>query len=96
MYVELLKVLYGTLKAALFFYNKFRKTLEENQFQVNPYDVCVANKEVHGTQFTIAWHVDDCKLSHIKENEVTKMIDWFKSKFQDDGIGKIKVSRGKK
>ena len=36
LYVELLKALYGTLKAALLFYKKLRRTLEDNDFKINP------------------------------------------------------------
>ena len=36
------------------------------------------------------------KLSHEDEHEVTKMIEWFKSEFEDKEIGLVKVSRGKK
>ena len=34
-------------------------------FVINPYDLCVANKVINGSQFTIMWHVDDLKMSHI-------------------------------
>ena len=42
---------------------------------LNPYDNCVANKIINGSQFTIVWHVDDLKLSHVDPDEVTKIID---------------------
>jgi hypothetical protein len=66
--------------------------LEVNGFTLNPYDPCVANKMVNEKQFTITWHVDDLKLSHMDDKEVTKMIVWLKSIYGDD----IRVSRGKK
>ena len=91
-----MKALYGTLKAALLFYKKLKKAITEIGCIINPYDVCVANKVINGSQFTIAWHVDDLKLSHNNADEVTKMIKWFKSKFEDEHIGLVKVSRGKK
>jgi hypothetical protein len=47
---------------------------------------------VNGKQFTITWHVDDLKLSHVDSNEVTIMIKWLKSIYGQD----IRVSRGKK
>ena len=96
LYVELLKALYGTLKASLLFYKKLSSKLKEKGFQLNPYDACVANKEVNGKQFTIAWHVDDLKLSHEDEDQVTNMIEWFKKEFEDKDIGLVKISRGKK
>ena len=43
-------------------------------FVVNPYDPCVANKMVNGSQMTVTWHVDDLKLSHVESNDVTMFI----------------------
>jgi hypothetical protein len=58
LYVCLLNALYGIMKAALLFYERFIKDLMSASFQINPYDPCVANKNVKGTQLTIVWHVD--------------------------------------
>jgi hypothetical protein len=33
-------------------------------FEISPYDPCVANKMVNGTQMTVRWHVDDLMISH--------------------------------
>ena len=96
LYVELLKALYCTLKAELLFYKKLKKNLIDKGFKLNPYDACLANMNINNSQFTIVWHVYDLKLSHVYKNEVTKMINWFKSIFEDEEIGKIKVSRGSK
>ena len=59
-------------------------------FMLNSYDPWVANCDVNESQMTITWHVDDLKISHVDDEEVTKMIDWFKSIY-----GKVKVSCGK-
>ena len=40
---------------------------------MNPYDPCVANKIINGTQITICWHVDDLKVSHKEEDVVTAL-----------------------
>ena len=64
--------------------------MAEKGFILNPYDPCVANCDVNGSQMTITWHVDDLKISHVDGKDVTKRIDWFKSIY-----GKGKVSRGK-
>lgn len=53
LYVELKKALYGQLKAALLFYQKFVKDLKEIGFELNPYDPCVANRMIEGSQQTI-------------------------------------------
>jgi hypothetical protein len=61
---QVLKAIYGMLKAALLWYKTFRKDLEDIGFIFNPYDPCVANKKVQGLQQTILFHVDDLKSSH--------------------------------
>lgn len=42
---------------------------------VNPYDWCVVNKMVQGSQCTIIWHVDNLKISHKKAEDVTEIIN---------------------
>ena len=48
LYVEILQALYGMLEAALLWYNMFRADLEAEGFEFNPYDPCIANKQVKG------------------------------------------------
>ena len=71
--VQIKKVLYGMLRAALLFYCKLRADMEDMGFEVNPYDLCVASKIVNGSQctFTIVWHVGDLKVSHRDKAVVT-------------------------
>ena len=59
LFVKLKKALYGTLKAALLFWKRLSLQLKKWGFKLNPYDPCVANKVINGTQCTILWHVDD-------------------------------------
>ena len=60
-------------------------------FEVNPHDPCVANKMVNGAQYTVCWHVDDLKVSHMDEVVVAafslKLVDLYK--------GRVKTHRGK-
>ena len=66
IYTELNKALYGTLQAALLFWRNLSGFLiEKLGFEANPYDFCVVNKIIDGSQCTIAWHVDDLKISHV-------------------------------
>ena len=74
LYVKLQKVLYGLMRASLLFYRKLRKELEEYGFVVNPYDPCVANKDVgNGEQLTVIWHVDNLMTSCAVNFELTKL-----------------------
>ena len=79
--MEVKKALYGTLKAALLFWKKVTMKLKQWGFEVNPYDWCVMNKTIDGTQCTILWHVDDLKISHVKPNVVTKVIKQLEAEF---------------
>ena len=71
LYVLIEKALYGMLRAALLFYRKLRADLEYMGFEVNPYDPCVANRIVNGSQCAVVWHVDDLKVSHKDDTVVT-------------------------
>ena len=73
--MELLKALYGTLRAALLFWKKLSAKLIEWGFEINPYDWCVANKMVNGKQLTVLWHVDDLKISHVDSTVVDHILD---------------------
>ena len=90
LYVKLQKALYGMLKSALLFYKKIVANLKGIWSKVDPYDPCMTNKEINGTQMTRCWHVDDLKVSHKEEREVAKIAEWLKGLY-----GKIKVSKGK-
>ncbi len=67
LYVKLTKAIYGLLKSALLFYQKFVKDLKSysSPFIINPYVPCVANATVASSQMMVTWHVDDLKTSHI-------------------------------
>ena len=98
LYVRLLNALYGIMKAALLYYQRFVQDLLSINFIINPYDPCVANKFVKHKQLTVVWHVDDLKVSHRNPAIVTKMADWLKATYErlfDDGSGEMQISRGK-
>lgn len=96
--VQCKNAIYGTMVASLLYYKKFSKSLIKKGFLFNPYDPCVANKVVDGSQMTICFHVDDCKLSHKSSKSMDDMIDWLKLEYEsifEDGSGKMTVNRGK-
>ena len=85
MYVELLKMLYGTLQAAQLFWEKLQtKLVDEWGFTPNRYDSCVVNKIVDGRQLTVAWHVDDLKILHEKEEALDIFIRMMENEFGKD------------
>ena len=91
LYVRLLKALYGLLRSALLFYKKLRGDPKKMGFEVNPYDPCVANKMINGSQMTVMWHVDDLKISHKDGKEVTNFIKDLGEVYGN----KLTVTRGK-
>ena len=93
LYVHVKKAIYGMIQSSLMFYKKLRADLESEGFKINPYDPCIANKMVNGKQMTIAWHVDDLKVSHKHEKEVDKFIAWLESKYGSD-TGRVKAVKG--
>ena len=95
MKILVLKAIYGMLQSALLFYLKLRTDLEGIQFKFNPYDACVANRIVKGTQQTVTFHVDDLKSSHKDSRVNDKFIEWIDDTYGDEEIGKVKATRGK-
>jgi hypothetical protein len=75
VYVRLIKALYGCVKSALLWYELFTGTLKGMGFKLNPYDSCIANCMIEGKQCTIAWYVDDNKISHVDPDVVTRIIE---------------------
>ena len=93
MYVELLKVLYGTLRAAILFWEKLQaKLVNDWGFTPNRYDSCMVKKKVDGKQLTLAWHVDNLKVSHEKEEVPDEFIGMMEKEFGQDTS--LSVSRG--
>jgi hypothetical protein len=96
--VQCLTALYGTMVVLLLYYTKFVKSLKSKGFKLNPYDPCVANKQVKGEQLTVCFHVDDCKISHLLPKVVDKILEWLQSEYEhvfEDGTGEMKVHCGK-
>jgi len=50
------------------------------------------NKMVNGSQLTIVWHVDDCKISHKDETVVTDILEKLEDKFGKEKS--IAITRG--
>ena len=94
LYLQTLKALYGMLESSLLYYKKWRKSLEDIGFKVNPYDPCVANKMVNGRQLTVCWHVDDLKVSHVEQRVVDEFLEWVQLEYGQ--YGEVKICRGER
>ena len=93
LYVQLLRVIYGMIQAALLWYQKFRKDLEGIGFKFNPYDGCVANRTVNKKQHTIRFHVDDLLSSHVDKAVNDKFEKWLQKMYGTHG--KVVAVRGR-
>ena len=93
IYVECKKAIYGTMNAALLAYKKLAKLFKRWDMIMNPYDPCVWNKEINGSQFTVVFHIDDLLMSHKSPLVVTDFISELTKEYgsRDD----LTVLRGK-
>ena len=90
LYIMLNAGLYGTLQGALLWFKLLTSKLIDAGFKLNPCNLCVANKMINGKQCTIAFHVNDNKISHQDPAEVTEAIQILEDEFR-----KMKAQRGK-
>ena len=93
LHVHIQKAIYCMLHSSLIFYKQWRADLERSGFVINPYDPCVANKMVGGKQFTVTWHVDDVKASHVSQKALDSFADWVQQLYGK--YSAVKVTRGK-
>ena len=96
--VECLNAIYGTIVASLLYYRKFTRSLKNQGYIMNPYDPCVWNKVIRGSQITICFHVDDCKVSHKSACAVDDAIKWLRRDYKSifkDGSESMTVHRGR-
>ena len=93
LYLQLMKALYGMLKAALLWYKKFRSELEAEGYVFNPYDPCVANKMIGKKQHTVRFHVDDLMASHVDPKVNDRFDKWLNKMYGD--YGTVNCTRGK-
>ena len=95
LYVQLEKAVYGMMKSALLFYRKLVADLVSLGYDINPYDPCVANKNINGKQMTICWHVDDLFIGHEDPAVVSHFLRWLSARYDTDDK-KLNVVRGPK
>jgi len=94
LHTHMLQVTHSLLTSAILFHKKFRASIKQEGFEANPCDPCVANKEAHGRQMTIMWHVDDAKSSHVDSKVNDSFIAWLEKECGQ--LGEVKSSRGKR
>ena len=70
--------IYGKIAASLIYHNSYRNILEDEGFEFNPYDPCVANNIIKVSHIYVCFHVEYCKLSHKILKLVGNTITWIK------------------
>ena len=69
------------MQAALLFWKDLTGYLIEQGFELNPYNECVANKQIDRSQCTVLWHVDDMKILYMSDKVLDKVIaglnEWY-------------------
>ena len=65
------KVIYGTLLGTVVFYNKLKGVHVDLGLKMYEYDEYTFNKMINGYQCTIQMHMNDLKLSHVQQEELT-------------------------
>ena len=91
VYLKLRKTLYGTVTAARLFWENITEKLIKYGLELNPYDECVANALINGSQCTIAWHVDDLKISHKDESVINDILTYLSGFY-----GELSITKGNK
>ena len=64
------------MKKILLYYNRSRKILENEGYEFNLYDLCVANNIIKVIKMNVCFHVVDCELSKKSPKVVGKTITW--------------------
>ena len=86
LYMKVQKALYRMLKSALLVYKKLRRDFEDEGFKVNPYDPCMANKQINRNQINAVWHEDNLKVSHHDPWNVTKIAIYLPKLYRDKKV----------
>jgi hypothetical protein len=81
LYAKLTKAVYGTLLGAILFYEKLSKQLVDWGYEPNCYDRCTFNKMIDGNQITIQFHVDDLKISHVRQSVIDSILTDLNNEF---------------
>jgi hypothetical protein len=82
VYAKLTKAVYGTLLGAVLFYQKLSKhNCVDWGYEPNCYDQCTFNKMIDGNQITVQFHVDDLKISHVKQSVIDSVLSDLNNKF---------------
>ena len=75
LYILMLRAINGCIESAFLWYSLYKRTLEREGYELNPYDFCLVNKVINRKQSTAAWYVDDEKASHVDPNVMDALLE---------------------
>ena len=75
IYVNILREIYGCIESTMLWYNLYVNTLKYLGFSINIYDRWLTKNMIYGKQCTIAWYVDDNKISYVDPKVVTDILE---------------------
>jgi len=79
--MKIKKAIYGMVESALLWSELFSTTLQNIGFTINPYDKFLSNRMVNGKQCTMAWYVNEIKISQQEDKVCTQIADIIESRF---------------
>ena len=90
--VKFHNTIYSKINKRLLYFKMFRKSIEDEGYEFNPYEPCVAKNIIKVSHMTVCFHVDYCNLIHKRPKLLGKTIIWIKQEYEsifEDGSGSI-------
>ena len=78
----IIEAIYGIIESALLWYYIYVSVIKDMRFQLNIYYMCVVNNYINGKHCTIAWYVDNNKVSHVEQDIIYDIISKVEEGFQ--------------
>ena len=74
LYIRILEAIYGMIESAILWYELYMSILKDMGFQLNPYDIYVANIYINVKQCTTDWYFGGNKVPHVEQDVVDDVI----------------------
>ena len=75
MYIRILKAIYSMIESELLWYELYASVINDMEFQINPYDMCMVKIYINGKQCTIDWYIDNNKVLHVEQEVIYDVIN---------------------
>ena len=75
MYLRMIRAIYGCIESEVLWYNLYTSAIKVLGFNINQYNIFVANNMIDGKKCTLVLYMDDNKLSHVDPNAVENILN---------------------